>query len=103
MKKLGTLIAIIMLIVTLPVEASSLPSNQGVAVCTTGLGYLCHCGGERQVSDVETYESVYCSEHGATCTNYFYVTVKEYFSCSNPHCTDTWTSSVVKSAYYVHN
>ena len=103
-KVTSALIALVMLgFVMLPINAmASTIDNGGIEVCSGEAGTACHCGGIRQVTQVEDItSSPDCPEHGAACGNYYYVEVKDYYHCSNPYCTDTWYGAV-RYTYYNH-
>ncbi len=83
----------------MPIRAHAASGVNGVRSGEPGT--ICHCGGTRQLSHTERFTPEPCAEHGAVCSDYFYVEVLEYYHCSNPHCTDVWYGNVVKT-YYMH-
>lgn len=91
MKKITSLVLALALVLTLA-PMSVRAGNDTNMQRATETGEMCHCGGRRLVSTVETREVHVspCPEHGATCVECYRVYVAEYYHCSNPHCTDLW-------------
>lgn len=102
MKKIAALAAAFMLALTMaPMSADAKTNNNEISLYSMEAGSACHCGGTRLETTTESMSSVACPTHGASCGNCYLVSVRTYYHCTNPQCTDIWYGPVTRT-YYTH-